>query len=55
MTKKLETIDMSPAAVSGRLEVMRALFKLMLALREVKILGPALPGATSTEPGRHGS
>ncbi len=37
MTKKSEPIDMSPAAVNGRIEDMRSLYKLMLALREFKV------------------
>jgi hypothetical protein len=55
MTRKREPIDMSPAAVNGRIEDMRALYKLMLALREVKIVGPARAGSTSTGGGPRGS
>jgi hypothetical protein len=40
MTKRNEHIDMSPAAVGARIEDMRALYRLMLALKEIKIVGP---------------
>lgn len=36
----LKKVDMSPAAVAARIEDLRALYRLMLSLREVKILGP---------------
>ena len=36
----LKKIDMSPEAVASRIDDLRALYRLMLSLREVKILGP---------------
>lgn len=45
MTTPPKVLDMSPAAVNRRIEDMRALYKLMLALREVKIVGPISTGA----------
>ncbi|MBL9017522.1 MAG: hypothetical protein JNL83_25255 [Myxococcales bacterium] len=41
----LKKIDMSPQAVAARIEDLRALYRLMLSLRAVKILGP-LPAST---------
>ncbi len=47
MAKNPDGIDMSPAAVSGRIESMRALYKLALSLRAIKVIGPA-SGSAST-------
>lgn len=33
-------VDMSPRAVEGRIEDMRQLYRLMLSLRTVRLLGP---------------
>lgn len=49
MTKKAEPIDMSPAAVNGRIEDMRSLYKLMLALREIKVPKQVRRTSKSTE------
>ncbi len=54
MPKKIESVDMSPVAVAGRIDDLRALYKLMLTLREVKILGPVAPPVVSTDPDRRG-
>jgi hypothetical protein len=35
MTTKKPEIDMSPKAVAGRLEVLRALYKLMISFRSI--------------------
>lgn len=40
---KLRSVDMSPAAVNARIEDLRQLYRLMLSLRDVKILGPIKP------------
>lgn len=37
MTTKPEPVDMSDAAISRRLEQVRALYKLMVSLREVEL------------------
>jgi hypothetical protein len=37
MTTKSEPIDMSGEAVTGRLEIVRALYKLMLSFREIRM------------------
>jgi hypothetical protein len=37
MTTNREPIDMSREAVTGRLEIVRALYKLMLSLREIRM------------------
>jgi hypothetical protein len=37
MTKTREPVDMSREAVTGRLEVVRALYKLMQSFREIRM------------------
>lgn len=37
MTSKAESVDMSDAAITRRLEQVRALYKLMVSLRQVEI------------------
>lgn len=37
MTTKREAIDMSEAAITSRLEQVRALYKLMVSLRQIRI------------------
>jgi hypothetical protein len=37
MTTKRELVDMSAKAIAGRLEMMRALYKLMLSLRTIRV------------------
>ena len=46
---------MSPRAVAGRIDDLRALYKLMLTFRTVRILGPVALPVASTDPDRHGS
>jgi predicted component of type VI protein secretion system len=41
MTKTAELDDLSPAAVSARLEELRALYRLTMSLTRARILGPA--------------
>jgi len=42
MTTKAEPVDMSAAAIATRLEQVRALYKLMVSLRQVRVepVGP---------------
>ena len=37
MTTRRDATDMSSAAIAGRLEQVRALYKLMVALRQVRV------------------
>ena len=37
MTTKRETTDMSTTAIAGRLEQVRALYKLMVSLRQIRM------------------
>lgn len=47
----LKKVDMSPEAVAARIEDMRALYQLMLALKEVKLLGPVPVSTAKTAAG----
>jgi hypothetical protein len=37
-----EDVDMSAAAIARRLEQVRALFKLMVSLRQIRVVEPAI-------------
>ncbi len=52
MTTKREPIDMSAKAISGRLEQVRALYKLMLSFREIRMdqAQPVNPPAVEPRP-----
>jgi len=40
MIEKPSPVDMSPSAIEGRIEDLRQLYRLMLSLKEIRILGP---------------
>ena len=40
--KNREPVDMSPAALAARLEEIRALYQLMIWLRQARPIGPAV-------------
>ena len=40
MTRKPDPVDMSPKAIDNRLEDLRQLYRLMLSLAEIKLVGP---------------